>query len=81
MYDINIKNQNLLIFGSKKVATLAGNLMLKKEHNEFPSDVFVILEAAGATLNIRMKTIFRRYKEIFNGINILQCQHQLHSRT
>lgn len=26
--------------------------MIKHEHNEFPSDVFVILEAAGATVTI-----------------------------
>ncbi|XP_059474057.1 uncharacterized protein LOC132195836 [Neocloeon triangulifer] len=36
----------------RNVGTLAGNLVLKKDHNEFPSDVFVILEAVGATLNI-----------------------------
>ncbi|XP_059485730.1 xanthine dehydrogenase-like [Neocloeon triangulifer] len=36
----------------RNIGTLVGNLVLKKDHNEFPSDVFVILEAAGATLNI-----------------------------
>ncbi|CAG7825616.1 unnamed protein product [Allacma fusca] len=36
----------------RNVATLAGNLMLKKTHPEFPSDVFVLLETVGAKLNI-----------------------------
>jgi len=31
---------------------MAGNLAMKHEHNEFPSDVYLILETAGATLNI-----------------------------
>lgn len=32
--------------------TLAGNLMIKNAHNEFPSDVFICFEAVGATINI-----------------------------
>ncbi|ODN05821.1 Indole-3-acetaldehyde oxidase [Orchesella cincta] len=32
--------------------TIAGNLMIKHAHQDFPSDVFVILEAIGATLKI-----------------------------
>ncbi|CAB3359541.1 Hypothetical predicted protein [Cloeon dipterum] len=36
----------------RNVGTLAGNLMLKKDEPGFPSDIFVILEAVGATLNI-----------------------------
>lgn len=32
--------------------TIAGNLMIKNAHHEFPSDMFVILEAAGAVLKV-----------------------------
>ncbi len=33
--------------------TLAGNLMMKKAHPSFPSDIFVLLAAVGAKLMIR----------------------------
>ncbi|XP_063928230.1 uncharacterized protein LOC135141244 [Zophobas morio] len=33
-------------------ATLAGNLMIKHDHNEFPSDVFLLLETVGALLTV-----------------------------
>lgn len=36
----------------RNVATLAGNLMLKREHRDFPSDVFLTLEAVQAELAI-----------------------------
>lgn len=36
----------------RNVGTLAGNLSLKHKYNEFPSDVFLILEASGAKLTI-----------------------------
>jgi xanthine dehydrogenase/oxidase len=32
------------------MGTLAGNLMLKHAHNDFPSDVFVLLEGIGASI-------------------------------
>ena len=32
--------------------TIAGNLMIKNVHNEFPSDIFIILQAAGAVLSV-----------------------------
>lgn len=35
-----------------QIGTLAGNLMMKYRFNDFPSDIFVVLEAAGATLSI-----------------------------
>lgn len=35
-----------------QIGTLAGNLMLKHTYNQFPSDIFVILETAGAKLTI-----------------------------
>lgn len=35
-----------------QVGTLAGNLSLKYAHNEFPSDIFLILEGCGAKLTI-----------------------------
>ncbi|KAK7794360.1 hypothetical protein R5R35_007242 [Gryllus longicercus] len=36
----------------RNTGTIAGNLTIKYEHNEFPSDVFLILETAGATLTV-----------------------------
>ena len=39
-------------YGIRNQGSLAGNLMMKHEHNEFPSDVFLSLEAAGATVDI-----------------------------
>ncbi|XP_062519686.1 xanthine dehydrogenase/oxidase-like [Corticium candelabrum] len=36
----------------RNVATWAGNLMLTHNHADFPSDVFTIMQAAGASLNI-----------------------------
>ncbi|KAJ8668983.1 hypothetical protein QAD02_000242 [Eretmocerus hayati] len=36
----------------RNIGTIAGNLMLKNQHNEFPSDVFLILETAGAEIHI-----------------------------
>lgn len=36
----------------RNVATWSGNLVMKKNHPSFPSDVLVLLEAAGAKLNI-----------------------------
>jgi xanthine dehydrogenase/oxidase len=37
----------------RNTATIAGNLMLKKDHRKFPSDVFVLLVAVGAKLILR----------------------------
>ncbi|XP_063993360.1 uncharacterized protein LOC135171019 [Diachasmimorpha longicaudata] len=36
----------------RNIGTLAGNLMIKHQHNEFPSDLFLILETAGAKIHI-----------------------------
>ena len=36
----------------RNVGTLAGNLMLKHMHREFPTDIFLVLEAVGAMLTI-----------------------------
>ncbi|CAG7828777.1 unnamed protein product [Allacma fusca] len=36
----------------RNLATLSGNLMMKHDHHEFPSDIFVLLETVGARLNI-----------------------------
>ena len=39
-------------WGIRNQGSLAGNLMIKNAHNEFPSDVFLSLETAGAIANI-----------------------------
>ncbi|CAH1116797.1 unnamed protein product [Phaedon cochleariae] len=36
----------------RNIGTIAGNLMIKYKHNEFPSDIFVLLETFNATLVI-----------------------------
>lgn len=36
----------------RNVGTIAGNLMIKHQHNEFPSDMFLMLETIGAKLVI-----------------------------
>ena len=38
--------------GIRNQGTLAGNLMMKNAHNDFPSDVFISMETVGATLEI-----------------------------
>uniref|UniRef100_A0A1B0DQ14 Uncharacterized protein n=1 Tax=Phlebotomus papatasi TaxID=29031 RepID=A0A1B0DQ14_PHLPP len=36
----------------RNVGTIAGNLMIKHDHNEFISDIFLLLEVVGATITI-----------------------------
>ncbi|XP_065075928.1 xanthine dehydrogenase/oxidase-like [Ochlerotatus camptorhynchus] len=36
----------------RNAGTLAGNLMIKSQHPDFPSDIFLLLETIGARLNI-----------------------------
>nr|CAI5857536.1 unnamed protein product [Callosobruchus analis] len=36
----------------RNIGTIAGNLMIKHKHNEFPSDIFLIMETFRATLSI-----------------------------
>ena len=38
--------------GIKNQGTLAGNLMMKHAHQDFPSDVFITLTTIGAMLEI-----------------------------
>ena len=47
----------LKVFCNVQVGTIAGNLMLAHDHPDFPSDVFTIMEAVGATLLIGEKDI------------------------
>ncbi|XP_069694441.1 xanthine dehydrogenase-like isoform X2 [Periplaneta americana] len=39
----------------RNTGTIAGNLAMKHQHNEFPSDMYLMLETVGATLNIANK--------------------------
>lgn len=39
-------------YGIRNQGSLAGNLMMKNAHNDFPSDVFLSLETSGAMLEI-----------------------------
>ena len=41
-----------LSFSYSQVGTWAGNLMLTHDHDDFPSDVFVVMATVGATLSI-----------------------------
>lgn len=43
---------NIANLGIRNQGTLAGNLMMKHAHPDFPSDVFVCLETLGATLEL-----------------------------
>ncbi|XP_058788859.1 xanthine dehydrogenase/oxidase-like isoform X2 [Phymastichus coffea] len=36
----------------RNIGTIAGNLMIKNQYHEFPSDIFLILEAAGAKVHL-----------------------------
>lgn len=36
----------------RNIGTIAGNLMIKHQHHDFPSDVFLILQTAGARIHI-----------------------------
>lgn len=47
----------------RNAGTIAGNLMIKHQYPEFPSDVFLLLETVGATLSIRMLSMKFFYKK------------------
>ena len=42
--------------GVRNTGTLAGNLMLKHEHQYFPSDCFLMLETLGANVVVASAT-------------------------
>ncbi|KAJ8719393.1 hypothetical protein PYW08_011568 [Mythimna loreyi] len=51
--DILYKHLDLVAHVSvRNIGTIAGNLFLKHQHQNFPSDVFLILETVGATVTI-----------------------------
>lgn len=56
----------------RNIGTLAGNLSIKHQHNEFPSDIFLIFETVGAKLVIG-KVYFQLGRESFNRIHIPYC--------
>ncbi|CAG7709161.1 unnamed protein product, partial [Allacma fusca] len=48
----------------RNAGTLAGNLMLKHNHPEFPSDIFLILVTIGATLRISSSPILNQMHSV-----------------
>lgn len=50
----------------RNAGTLAGNLSIKHEHNEFPSDIFLLLETIGATLTIGGYSFYALKQKIEN---------------
>ena len=42
--------------GIRNSGTIAGNLMLKHGRNDFPSDIFILLEAVDAKVVVRSKS-------------------------
>ncbi|XP_026318629.1 xanthine dehydrogenase 1-like [Hyposmocoma kahamanoa] len=43
----------------RNIGTIAGNLMIKHQHNEFPSDIFLLLETVGAELTLEKVQLAR----------------------
>lgn len=41
----------------RNTGTIAGNLSMKNQHNEFPSDLFLILEAVGAKITLGLYSL------------------------
>lgn len=41
--------------------TLAGNLLIKHDYHEFPSDVFLLLETVNATITVGKYTNYSSY--------------------
>ncbi|XP_045484577.1 xanthine dehydrogenase-like [Pieris rapae] len=53
----------------KNIGTIAGNLMIKNRHNEFNSDIFLLLNTIGASVGILQKpgdVVRKRMKEFLN---------------
>ena len=55
----------------RNAATWAGNLMIKYKHRAFPSDVFLLLTAARATLKIGQCTVCRQ-RSLLIAVGFLQ---------
>ncbi|KAH9519698.1 hypothetical protein Btru_070662 [Bulinus truncatus] len=56
----------------RNAGSIAGNLMIKKNHPEFPSDLFTMLEAIGATIGIYDSTT-----DSTNKYSLLQFLQQI----
>ncbi|XP_023247177.1 xanthine dehydrogenase-like [Copidosoma floridanum] len=54
----------------RNIGTIAGNLMIKNEHREFPSDIFLILETAGAEIHILSAPGSKDNVELINFLNL-----------
>ncbi|KAJ0176322.1 hypothetical protein K1T71_008496 [Dendrolimus kikuchii] len=52
---LNILNKHLELVAHiavRNIGTIAGNLMIKHQYNEFPSDIYLMLETVGAEITI-----------------------------
>ncbi|XP_076300418.1 xanthine dehydrogenase [Lasioglossum baleicum] len=59
----------------RNIGSLAGNLMIKHQHREFPSDLFLMLETAGAQIHVLDATL----KKSMNCLDFLDydMKHKL----
>ncbi|KAH9639155.1 hypothetical protein HF086_018223 [Spodoptera exigua] len=59
----------------EKVATIAGNLMMKNQHNGFGSDIFLLLEMIGAQVTIQKSLLIKKTLTMqeFLKVNMRGC--------
>lgn len=55
-----------------QVASIAGNLMIKNQHNWFGSDIYLLLETIGAQVTIRKCSILQTFVLITFLFNLLK---------
>ncbi|GFG40150.1 hypothetical protein Cfor_02488, partial [Coptotermes formosanus] len=63
----------------RNTGTIAGNLAMKHEHREFPSDVYLMLETAGATLNIGESSYILEKVNMMDFLNVDMKHKIIHS--
>lgn len=58
------------------MGTLAGNLSIKYQHNDFPSDIFLIFETVGASMTLVDSTYKKTVVSILDFLNT-DINHQV----